>query len=407
MNRLKSLIHRHLQKIHSRIFGYRIIYSLGFLYSKLLHVLSFQNFKPPYKYSKILIIYSKYHFDPDYDTLSRPLAFNSAANLARNIYRTFSGYEVIYRDQHEPLLDIYDFDIIFGILSKSFLEHCKRNPNARRILFLVNCHPLFRIKVLAKEALENNVNIPTREYVSPFLPLRCMQAAQSLLLIGNKTVEDTYRTYGTFNKKIQLMNSGVNTEFLFPQDSLLSQEKISVLFCATDLGLRKGILRLISLWNQINETNIRDKVELVVMGQNIDFQEEVQKFLKINKNVVYKGWIDSTTEEYRKTLQSSHIVLGLSLEEGQVGTILEAMSTGAIPIITKECGIPISQEDGYLLERFDIKEIISIIQDLIKNSGNIYRMRINSRNYIIKNHTWKIFSQAMEEIVLCKRQYSK
>lgn len=374
---------------------YRAIYICAYAYYWYLTLFPASSKKENREIKKVIIIYSKNHFNPTEDSARRLLAFNSAANLARNIYTSLNqnGAEVIYRDQKESLVETENVDMIFGILSASFEKYCRKYPDAKKVLFLVNSHPLFRLKTLSKEAQRNNVRLPRSEYISPFGPLRCLRAANNLLLIGNETVRHTFIDFGCFGKEIGLINSGVNTDILVPDSSKLPTDKIRLLFCATDLGIRKGLFRLMSLWKKIAAIPELKKIELIVLGGNVSFKKQANDFLQKYPEINYHGWIDSTSDEYRTILQSAHIILGLSLEEGQVGSILEAMSAGAIPLITPECGIPFSSttynEDLYISK---LKEYVTM------TPAQLEEKRRQIRSYILQNHSWEIFCKKIKSV---------
>lgn len=372
-----------------------LVYILGIIYNAYLNL-----YKKPDKnktiisHKKVIIIYSKLHYNPKEDSNKRKYALTSAGNLARNIYSSFSeiGSEIIYVDVNEPILNINDADIIFGIVSKSFIKYCKKNTKARKILFLVNSHPLFRLKELIKESSLRNVHIPWHEYSLPFISLKCMKISDKMIInTESDYIINTFNKYSDYNKIINSVNSGVNSSIITIDDSKLSNNKIRILFFATDLGLRKGFFRLIETWNTISKTELKDNIELIILGKNSDFNKELDMLMNNNKNIQYINWIDNSSIEFVHILQSSHIVLGLSLEEGQVGSILEAMSAGCIPIITRECGIPINKDEGYVMDKYDVNYIINIIDKLSNNRELVKNTRIKVNEYIKKNHNWKEF----------------
>ncbi|MEK9131669.1 MAG: glycosyltransferase family 4 protein [Patescibacteria group bacterium] len=380
---------------------YSYIYIVGRWYAKIISLL------PPIQSVKMnapqrsILIYSKMHFDPDNDYTDRPLAQSSASNLARHLYASLSDTEIYYRDQREALIKDSGADIVLGIVSKSFITYAKDNPNAKKIIFLVNSHPLYRTWVMQKEANLRKKFIPSHEYVSPFTIIRCLYEATDIVLIGNDSIKNTYYEYGC-KKRILLINSGVNSDLLTPLPALRPQERVRVLFSASDLGVRKGIFRLISLWDHFSKSIVYTDTELIIVGKVTNFKSEIQDFVKRHPNVHIKGWVDSNTPEYLKILQSSHIILSLSLEEGQVGCVLEAMSTGAIPIITQESGIPIEhKKNGYVINDYPKQEsdVIHYIERLCSDKSLLEPLHKASRTYIMENHTWGTFVSEIRKII--------
>jgi glycosyltransferase involved in cell wall biosynthesis len=395
MNRIKRKIFDYL---HKWSLWFYFMYFFGRGYSFLLSLVPPAAPQQARPIKKAVIIYSKFHFDPEKDSPTRPYSQSSSANLARNIYKSLEGAEVIYRDHNAPVLDIPDADLVIGIVSKAFVEYSNKNPQARKVLFLVNSHPLFRLKVIAEEASANRTIIPPYEYTSPFVGLQCIKGADELVGIGNETVKETFSTFGTFDRKFTLLNSGVNHTSLVEDISKLPKEKVRILFPATNLDIRKGIFRLMKVWDKLSSTD--HNYELVLLGQSGFLKKPIQSFLTRHPEVKHIEWIDSSKPDYLNLLQSAHIVLGLSLEEGQVGAVLETMATGAVPIITKESGIAIQNgRNGYLLEKFSEDAIIEILLNLDKDRKKLMDMREEVRKYIAENHNWPQFHDQIKKLL--------
>jgi len=352
---------------------------------------------------RILLIYSRKHFDPENDRLDKKLAASSAANLARNIYQGLKekNKEVVYVDQGEYKNDIGKFDLIIGTESKNFYKYAKNNPRAKKNLFLVNSHPLYRLRALLNESERIKKNIPLGEYVPPSIFLRCLKRADRLILIGNQFVKNSYIKYGVQESKIKLINSGVNTEQLTPRREFYAKDKIKFCFVGSDLGIRKGLFRIIEFWKELNKDG-RQEIELTIMGGTLAFKKEIDKFISEYNNVQCWGWVDSTDIIYKTILQSHQIIINFSIEEGQVGCVLEAMACGCIPIITEESGIPIMNKiDGIIIkaENFQAGRVAQEVARLLKNKTEMEELSIGAREYILANHTWNLFKNNLANIL--------
>ena len=60
---------------------------------------------------------------------------------------------------------------------------------------------------------------------------------------------------------------------------------------------------------------------------------------RLSPNVTNHGWLPASSAEYRTLLESCDYLLFPSLEEGQAGTVLDAMACGVIPLISPNCGV--------------------------------------------------------------------
>lgn len=390
---IKKAYRRHVKESRA---WYRFHYLLGRLHPLLLSQVS-KDKDEKREIKSILIVYSRAHFNPDDDDQTRRLAHTSAANLARNMYYALSeDHNVTYVDQGEPLRKDISPDLIIGILSKSFIAYCKHHPDTKKVLFLVNSHPLFRLKELLRESKELGRRIPFSEYASPHTYIKATKHADTILLIGNESVKQTHVDYGIPAERIHLLNSGVN-ENLVPDYSKRPANKIRFSYVASDMGIRKGMFRLIQFWELLNKTVDPNSVELVMSGGSASFGQEIEEFVIRYDNVDFQGWVDSTTQEYIYNYQSSHIGLFPSIEEGQLGVGLESMACGCVPIITEQCGIAIEhKKDGYLLKGADPEMILKYTRELIDNPEKLQQMSKNIRKYIIENHRWEQFQRSIK-----------
>jgi len=351
---------------------------------------------------RVLIIYSKRHFDPSDDSNDKTFSKSSAANIARNIYYAFSEKkETYYIDKDDETATIPKVDLIIGILGKNFVRSAKLNPSAKKILFLVNSHPLFRLKALINESKKLGKIFPHSEYISPIEFTKAQFYTDKMILIGNKKVRQTYIERGVEERDIYLINSGVNLETLTPISGAKDSDKIRIIYPGSHLAIRKGVFRVMEIWAKLMETIDENSVELFILGKSDVFSQDILNFQKKYKNVSYIGWVDSSTEEYVNLLRSSHIMIAPSIEEGQVGCALESMACGCVPIITEICGIAISDKEGFLIkDHTDVDRFVEKIREMIVDREKLDSLSSNARLFIEKNHNWDSFRKTIRKISL-------
>jgi glycosyltransferase involved in cell wall biosynthesis len=105
-------------------------------------------------------------------------------------------------------------------------------------------------------------------------------------------------------------------------------------YVATHCGLRKGFLDVIATWADIPP----DRARLHVIGH----VEPPYDALLADANrgsVKVHGWVDSGSERYRALLAACRYAYVPTWVEGQMGTLLEAIFAGCLPITTAACGI--------------------------------------------------------------------
>jgi len=385
--------------VRQTLFQSRSLYQINYTSSKIYNACITKTSYKSQKKEKVaaiktvIIIYSETHFDPKEDNLTKKHSQSSAANLARSIYKSFSDKDITYLDKDKKINEIPRADLIIGVISHNFIKICKANPQAEKVLFLVNSHPLYRAKVLLEESRELRRRLYRQEWVNPLTFLRAQKHTDKMILIGNEFVRNTYINQGVDSRKLFLLNSGVNLDFLTPDFSKRPSDKIRVIYSASDLGIRKGLFRVMQYWESLNSLLTNNLYELKIVGGNTSFHKEIKEFAKKFNNVEYLGWIDSSTEEYRQILQSSHIIIFPSIEEGQAGTVLEAMACGCVPIITEQSGVPITDEkDGFVIKNYtNASEFVDYLNKLSENRLLIDTMSARSRDYTEKKHSWNNF----------------
>ncbi|MDB5204370.1 MAG: glycosyl transferase family 1 [Candidatus Taylorbacteria bacterium] len=87
-----------------------------------------------------------------------------------------------------------------------------------------------------------------------------------------------------------------------------------------------------------------------------DFVSFYRKELFETPNIIYHGRVDIESEKFKEIHTKCGFIIYPSCSEGQSGAVLVAMSTGLIPIISKETGVTIGNK-GYILQKSFIKDI--------------------------------------------------
>jgi len=127
--------------------------------------------------------------------------------------------------------------------------------------------------------------------------------------------------------------------------------------------------------------NLMGNLDLSLKNKVNVYLEKNSNYIKLKKN----GYINDVLDHY----YSSDIIILLSLEEGQVTTVLEAISCGCIPIISINCGIDLPDEYVIKNPRDNI-EILSKFRNIINNINYYKENQINLisliNNNLVKNN---------------------
>jgi glycosyltransferase involved in cell wall biosynthesis len=113
------------------------------------------------------------------------------------------------------------------------------------------------------------------------------------------------------------------------------------------------------------------------------------------------GWIPSTSRRYHELLSSCRFAYIPTWVEGQMGTVLEAIAAGCVPITTRASGI-----DDRLLEQCIVVEPgqpeqhRKEIAKALDWSETEYRDRQAALSDCMKRwHTWSAFDERVRKVV--------
>jgi glycosyltransferase involved in cell wall biosynthesis len=157
-----------------------------------------------------------------------------------------------------------------------------------------------------------------------------MELADVVFVVGNSY---TLRTFPErWRHKIVLLNYSID-------DALFSNpahENARNEFCyvATHCGLRKGFMDVLDVWSGIDPATSR----LHVIGHiAAPFDRLLADFN--NGSIAYHGWIDSDSTEYRQIISECRFAHVPTYSEGQMGTLLELVHSGCVPVTTAASGV--------------------------------------------------------------------
>ncbi len=157
-----------------------------------------------------------------------------------------------------------------------------------------------------------------------------MDLADAVILVGNSTTLATFDD--RWHSKITLVNysPGIST---WPSAQTV-ERRPEFVYAAATCGLRKGFLDVIDTWASVPS----GFTQLHVIGR-IDELYRERLAASGATNVTIHGWIPSTSRRYRELLESCRYAYIPTWVEGQMGTVLEAIAAGCVPITTRASGI--------------------------------------------------------------------
>ena len=331
-----------------------------------------------------VLSYWRDYFSPDQRA---PLAEHSTGLIASRLYRLLGSFgPVAYYDHAERPS---------GLRAKLFVGHfwsfesmCRANQFDTKVAVYVLSDPNAAREQLAEAAARFAVPMPHWDLPPPaFDHEATMALADLVLLCGNQSTLDTFPR--RWRDKIQLFNYSLD-EKKWPPARRARRSPTDFVYVATHCGLRKGFLDVISTWSAISP----DVARLHVVGR---LDRPYDRLLaEVNTgSVIVHGWIDSSSREYRDLLRSCRFAYIPTWVEGQMGTMLDVLFAGCVPITTRACGV-----DDEVLDRCLIVEAMrpgqhrSVIEDVVHWSVDEWRARSDALQRVARRrHQWTSFDR--------------
>ena len=153
--------------------------------------------------------------------------------------------------------------------------------------------------------------------------------------------------------------------------------------CITDFS--KGHDVVIRVIKELQNKGINAKVKFVGDGPKREFFEDMASNLGVRECVEFTGLL-SSSQEVRKVLIESDLLIFPTLGEGLPRTVIEAMAVGLPCISTAVNGIPELLEKEYLIEQQDANKFAEKALEILSDANKY--MEISKRN-IRKAHEYE------------------
>lgn len=285
---------------------------------------------------RALISYSINHFNPA-DQVHRGY---SASVIARSLYETLqkSGYEVDYVDCHQySSCKGKEYDIFIGV-TINWNKIFKLIKTKVSILFVATTHPVNRnIKMLNAH---RKWNVAKPEELMPFgeEELIPFKKADYIFQIGNEYAIKSLLKNNVDIQKIIHLHYGIQDFEKSITANIQFTELFTYLHLASGLGLRKGLAEVLSLFKTAGNNLKLKIIGGVYEGEpnHIFWKKQLTAAERNNSNISIYGFMDPGSQEYKDLIDSAAWLLFPSIEEGEPGTVLEAISRGLVPLSTRE-----------------------------------------------------------------------
>ena len=274
-----------------------------------------------------VLSYFRSYFDPD--TRAR-FANHSTGLIAQRLHQVLSALGPVdyYGSKARPIGR--DADLFIGHFW-AFAELCENNEFGSQFAFYSVSDPVATRRFLSSAAERFAVPMPEWDLPpSSFDHARTMELADTVFVVGNSYTLHTFPE--KWWPKIVLLNYSIDRAIFRPDPPVAPERDFC--YVATHCGLRKGFVDVVNTWSGLD----RRLAQLHVIG-NLSPPFDQLLAQSNNGNIRYHGWIDSDMRQYREIIGRCRFAFVPTYSEGQMGTLLELIHSGCVPITTAASGV--------------------------------------------------------------------
>lgn len=263
--------------------------------------------------------------------------------------------------KYKPIgLDYSKYDIVFGFgepFDRSFYaDQC----SAKRIHYATGAHVCFQNEA----ELERISNLKDRkgELLKPRRAVEKTWSASTylsdaIISLGNEFTVKSYKEH--FDGPIY--NIPVTAYNYFPGNEInrnIEEARNHFLWFGSGGLVHKGLDLCLEAFKEL------PKKHLNICGpREEDFFELYKEELFHRDNIHYHGWVEVSSREFEKIVENTAFVIFPSCSEGGGSSVITAMKTGLIPLVTEEASVPLGNF-GFLLKDTSVDYIINRVQEV-------------------------------------------
>jgi hypothetical protein len=293
---------------------------------------------------RLLLSYSSALFDPRLPAAEQEGWGSSANIISRTLYELLGRRgDVTFVDAAAPdEVSGQRFDAFVGIVRnfRRILEICDVE---RSILVAVNMHPAEHNALLLDFVVRQN--LPSAAlHALDVLDLEdhggAINAADTILCFGNAVTLNSYTQHGVPKERVRLVNYGSDMAAHRPAEQATEGADTHLLYSASEIGLRKGFDIVDSAVSAADLEKLGAHLHIVGAPSYPHYRAKLADLeARLGPRISNHGWLAPTSPEYRELLEQVDFLFFPSLEEGQAGTVIDALSCGVIPLISAHCGV--------------------------------------------------------------------
>lgn len=302
----------------------------------------------------------------------------------------------IINTNYKGKIEYKKYDVVIGYGNR-FEEICyKKISNMQLICYLTEASPYFsnvaELKRL-RSFQERNNYLPNFERLSmKCLNLSALIKADAAICLGNKWTASTYE--GMFNKIYTQKVSGFS-DCLLPD--LKKEESVvrNFLWYGGAGPIHKGLDLCVEAFRSLPDLNLH-----IVGEVTTEFYRFYRSDIENAENILYYGFLNKDTEEFRKVCEKCGFCIVPSCSEGQSTAIITTMFSGIVPVCTVETGIDVEEAGGLIIQSVELNDLIKMIGELAEMKKEEFCDRQQrTYDYVMKNHTVENYRSNLDAIL--------
>jgi len=284
------------------------------------------------------------------------------------------AYVVSSGSQLSSIVADFDPDIchsFFGIPTGTLVFH----PSLRKVPTVLTC--------LGSDVPYHNPDSYNRLYTLLEPVVKKIWDAHDIVIANSDGLCEEIRQIAP-SQEVEVVNNGIDTQ-QFKPDSANQSEDFRLLFVGRLIEM-KNVDRVIQLTKILNKHSARDfRLDIVGEGEQYESLLRMAQSEGIEQYVSFHGYVphDKINFIYR----SADFYVQLSEVEGMSNTIMEAMASGSVPIISKVGGAEelIDKEVGHIVKDQINETDIEYILELVANPERLQHQKEQARERIVSN----------------------
>ena len=213
-----------------------------------------------------------------------------------------------------------------------------------------------------------------------------------MILVPSNFNKSTFRD--NLNDKVKVLEFGVNNKIFFRNENIKkSNTYFDILFLASK-SVRKGLHYLIEAFKKFKHPNKR----LHVIGSKTSDNHFYEKKLQ-HENIIIYGHVDHL--KLNDLINTCHVYVLPSIEEGFALTILQVAAAGCPVIITENTGagdFVRKSNCGFVIPIRSINSIVDKLTLLADNKILLKELSLNAENYS-KENNWETYVKKLDAII--------